>query len=195
MSTELNEDGSVTVANVPSYRHKADVAVDVPGFGTFVGDIAYGGHWFFLVGDHPYELTLAKRTELLAASSAIRSALQASGITGPNGELIDHIEFFTAPHDPQNSSRNFVLCPGASFDRSPCGTGTSAKLACLFASGKLAPNQIWRQESILGTVFQGSVEPLGDGRVAPKIRGRAWITGESKLLFDESDPFAAGIRL
>jgi len=195
ISTHLDADGSVTVANVPSYRYKAAVKVEVPSVGSFTGDIAYGGNWFFLIGDHPYDLKLANRAQLIGASTAIRAALHASGITGPNGELIDHVEFFSAPQDPQNSSRNFVLCPGASFDRSPCGTGTSAKLACLYADGKLAPGQIWRQESILGTVFQGTVEPLQDGRVAPKIRGRAWITAESKLLFDATDPFASGIRV
>ena len=194
VSTELHADGSVTVANVPSYRYKAAVKVDLPALGSFSGDIAYGGNWFFLIGVHPYDLTLANRSELIAASTAIRAALHANYITGPNGEPIDHIEFFTAPHSPENSSRNFVLCPGTSFDRSPCGTGTSAKLACLHADGKLAPGETWRQESILGTVFQGTVEPLPDGRVAPKIRGRAWITAESKLLFDASDPFAAGIK-
>ena len=194
ISTQLDADGNVTVANVPSYRYKASVAVDVPGLGAFTGDIAYGGNWFFLIGDHPFDLTLANRTQLIAASTAIRAALQASGITGPNGEWIDHVEFFSAPHSPQNSSRNFVLCPGASFDRSPCGTGTSAKLACLYADGKLAPHQLWQQESILGTVFEGSIEPLADAKVAPKIRGRAWITSESKLLFDATDPFTNGIR-
>ncbi len=194
ISTHLAEDGSVTVANVPSYRIKAAVAIDVQGFGTFTGDIAWGGNWFFLIADHPYELVLANRPQLIAASTAIRAALHANGVTGPGGELIDHIEFFTAPHDPHNSSRNFVLCPGASFDRSPCGTGTSAKLACLAADGKLAPGETWRQESILGTIFEGSFELLDDHRVSPKIRGRAWITAESKLLIDATDPFAAGIR-
>ena len=194
ISTQLDADGFVTVANVPSYRYKASVTVKVPGLGAFSGDIAYGGNWFFLVGDPPCELTLANRTPLIAASTAIRAALHAHGITGPNGEFIDHVEFFSAPHDPRNSSRNFVLCPGASFDRSPCGTGTSAKLACLSADGKLAPDQVWRQESILGTVFEGTIEPLADGKVAPKIRGRAWITSESTLLFHPTDPFANGIR-
>ena len=194
VSTQLNADGSVTVANIPGYRYKAGAAVDVPGFGSFVGDIAYGGNWFFLVGDHAYHLTLANRSQLIAASTAIRAALHANNMTGPNLEPIDHVEFFTAPHDSHNSSRNFVLCPGTSFDRSPCGTGTSAKLACLYADGKLQSGEIWRQESILGTVFEGSVEPLADGRVAPTIRGRAWITAETKLLFDAADPFAAGIR-
>ncbi len=194
VSAELHEDGSVTVANVPSYRYRSGVIVEVPTFGNVTGDLAYGGNWFFLICDHPYNLTLASRAQLITASTAIRSALHASGITGPAGEPIDHIEFFTAAHDPQNSSRNFVLCPGASFDRSPCGTGTSAKLACLYADGKLTPEQIWRQESILGTVFHGSVEALEDGKVSSKIRGRAWITSESKLLFDATDPFVNGIR-
>jgi 4-hydroxyproline epimerase len=194
VSARLHEDGSVTVANVASYRYKAGVAVDVPGFGRFTGDIAWGGNWFFLVGQHPFELVAANRTQLIAASHAIREALHVAGITGADGAAIDHVEFFSAPHDAGNSSRNFVLCPGASFDRSPCGTGTSAKLACLHADGKLAAGEVWRQESILGTVFEGTFEPLEDGRVSPKIRGRAWITGEAKLLFEETDPFAAGIE-
>jgi 4-hydroxyproline epimerase len=194
VSATLNADASVSVANVPSYRYKAAVAVDVPGFGSFAGDIAWGGNWFFLIGDHGYELTLANRAQLVSASIAIRAALHANGIAGPAGEAIDHVEFFSAPHDAENSSRNFVLCPGTSFDRSPCGTGTSAKMACLHAEGKLAPGQVWRQEGILGTVFEGCIEALPDGRVSPRIRGRAWITGESKLLFAASDPFAQGIR-
>jgi 4-hydroxyproline epimerase len=194
VAATLNEDGSVTVGNVESYRYKAGVAVDVPGFGRFTGDVAWGGNWFFLIGEHPFELVAANRTQLIAASSAIREALIAAGITGADGAAIDHIEFFSAPERAENSSRNFVLCPGASFDRSPCGTGTSAKLACLYADGKLAEGEVWRQESILGTVFEGTVEALEDGRVSPKIRGRAWITGEGTLLFDGDDPFVAGIE-
>jgi 4-hydroxyproline epimerase len=194
VSATLNADGSVTVQNVSSYRYQAAVAVDVPGFGSLRGDIAWGGNWFFLVGDHGYCLTLANRAQLVAASTAIRAALHANAIVGPEGEAIDHVELFSAPHDPANSSRNFVLCPGTSFDRSPCGTGTSAKMACLYADGKLAPGQVWRQEGILGTVFAGAIEALPDGRVGPRIHGRAWITGEAKLLFDATDPFARGIR-
>jgi len=194
VSARLHEDGSVTVANVASYRYKAGVAVEAPGFGRFAGDIAWGGNWFFLVGEHPFELVAANRTQLIAASHAIREALQGAGITGADGAAIDHVEFFSAPHDARNSARNFVLCPGASFDRSPCGTGTSAKLACLYADGKLGPGQVWRQEGILGTVFEGTVEALADGRVSPRIRGRAWITGEARLLFDWSDPFVAGLN-
>jgi 4-hydroxyproline epimerase len=189
----LHEDGSVTVENVPSYRYRAAVDVTVSGYGSFTGDIAWGGNWFFLVADAPCELTAANRTELIAASTAIRAALHANGITGSDGALIDHIEFFSNPASPENSSRNFVLCPGASFDRSPCGTGTSAKMACLYDDGKLSPGTVWKQEGILGTVFHGSVREGSDGQVNPSIRGRAWVTGESKLVFAKDDPFAQGI--
>jgi 4-hydroxyproline epimerase len=198
--TELHVDGSVSVKNISSYRYREAVPVDVPGYGRFVGDIAWSGNWFFLIGQHSYDLVLSNRAELLAVTTAIRSALTSSGITGEDGALIDHVELFAAPADPSNSSRNFVLCPGAAFDRSPCGTGTAAKMACLYADGKLQPEQSWRQEGILGTVFVGSVEAEtnGDGSpdlksVIPTIKGRAWITAESTLLFDPADPFQEGI--
>jgi 4-hydroxyproline epimerase len=194
VSARLHEDGSVTVINIPSYRYRAAVQVDVPGYGHLTGDIAWGGNWFFLIEQHPFELRVANRGELVAAATAIRGALQASGITGVDGGVIDHIEFFSAPTNPANSSRNFVLCPGASFDRSPCGTGTSAKMACLYADGQLKPEEEWRQEGILGTVFVGSIRAGTNGKVTPSIRGRAWITAESKLLFTADDPFADGIR-
>jgi 4-hydroxyproline epimerase len=197
ISACLNEDGSVTVENVPSYRYRAAVPVDVPGLGRFVGDVAWAGNWFFLIGEHPFEIKPSNSAQLIAASTAIRNALHANGITGASGEYsnyIDHIEFFSEPGDPANSSRSFVLCPGRAFDRSPCGTGTSAKLSCLYADGKLAPGQTWRQESILGTVFEGTAEPVGNGVIVPRIRGRAWITGESKLIFAADDPFSEGIR-
>lgn len=190
----LDEDGRVTVANVVSFCYRCAVKVTVPGHGSFCGDIAWSGNWFYLIGDHPYRVELAARAELLEAAISIRRALQEQGITGENGAYIDHIEFFGKPSTQENSSRNFVLCPGASFDRSPCGTGTCAKMACLYANGKLAPGEVWRQEGILGTVFEGTIEEAGSGRVKPSIRGRAWITGESKLLFSQDDPFAVGIR-
>jgi 4-hydroxyproline epimerase len=194
VSAQLHADGSVTVDNVPSFRYQASVQVEVPTLGTVHGDIAWGGNWFFLVPNPPCDLLLRNRAELLTASTAIRYALQEQSITGPRGEHIDHIEFFSAPHDPANSSRNFVLCPGAAFDRSPCGTGTSAKLACLAADGKLAPGQAWRQEGILGTVFEGCYTPGTEGHIHASIRGRAWITAESTLHFNPSDPFREGIR-
>jgi len=189
---ELHDDGRISVRNVPSYRYRAAVPVEVPGMGTLHGDIAWGGNWFFLVGDHPFELLPANRDQLVAATKAIRAALEQQGITGKDGSSIDHIELFGPPALKTSSSRNFVLCPGASFDRSPCGTGTSAKMACLFADGKLAAGELWHQEGILGTHFTGSVEPDGDC-VIPTITGRAWITADTTLLFDPADPFAQGI--
>jgi len=194
VSARLHEDGRVSVSNVASYRFRASVSVDVPGYGLFTGDIAWAGNWFFLIGKHPFDLSLANRAQLVAASTAIRSALTSSGITGEGGALIDHIEFFAAPRSAGSSSRNFVLCPGASFDRSPCGTGTSAKMACLHADGKLAPGDIWIQEGILGTCFEGRITEGPNGHVNPVITGRAWITAQSKLLFDRTDPFVSGIE-
>jgi 4-hydroxyproline epimerase len=191
--TELHTDLSVSVENVRSYRDQANVSVDVPGHGRFTGDVAWGGNWFFLIGDHGYDLQLANRSALVAVTVAIRASLSANGITGRDGSMIDHIELFSAPDDPVNSSRNFVLCPGTSFDRSPCGTGTSAKMACLFADGKLSAGELWRQEGILGSVFTGSVQPDGEG-VIPTITGRAWMTAQSTLLFDATDPFREGIH-
>lgn len=192
----LETPNRVSISNVPAYRHRAAVTVDVPGFGLVTGDVAWGGNWFFLVGGHPYQLRKSAVDELTAFTWAIRRALAAAEITGAGGAEIDHIELFSAPHDPANDSRNFVLCPGKAYDRSPCGTGTSAKLACLAGDEKLAPGQLWRQEGILGSVFEGSYRIEGDpsqGRVLPSITGSAYITAESTLLFDPRDPFQAGI--
>jgi 4-hydroxyproline epimerase len=192
VETELHEDLSVSVRNVCSYRYRANVPVNVPGYGLLHGDIAWGGNWFFLIGEHSFELKVSHRAELITATHAIRKALAEQGITGRDGEYIDHIELFGPPEHSENSSRNFVLCPGASFDRSPCGTGTSAKMACLYADEKLAPGGLWRQEGILGTHFTGSIEAQGEC-VLPTITGRAWITGDSWLHFENDDPFAGGI--
>ncbi|MFZ0688949.1 MAG: proline racemase family protein [Acidobacteriaceae bacterium] len=191
----LHNDGRVTVENVPSYRWRKGVAVEVAGFGEVSGDVAWGGNWFFLTEDAPMPLTLENREALTGFAMAVKAALNAQGITGANGSEIDHIEVFSASAVPANDSRNFVLCPGNAYDRSPCGTGTSAKLACLAADGKLAPGQVWRQEGILGTVFEGSYR-IADGpqaQVIPSITGSAYITGESRLLFHEDDPFRMGI--
>jgi 4-hydroxyproline epimerase len=184
----------VTVENVPSYRHAKDVAAEVPGAGRVVGDVAWGGNWFFLVSDHGQELTLANVERLTAVSWRIREALQRNGVTGRDGAEIDHVELFGPPHDPANDSRNFVLCPGGAYDRSPCGTGTSAKLACLFADGKLREGEVWRQEGILGSVFEGSARRDGE-RVIPRISGSAYVNAEATLLLDPDDPFCMGIRI
>ena len=190
----VHGDGAVTVANVPSYRHATGVEVEVPGWGKVRGDVSWGGNWFFLIEDQGPAVTFANLEALTAFACAVRDALEKQGITGADGMEIDHIESFGPPTDPATSdSRNFVLCPGKAYDRSPCGTGTSAKLASLHAAGKLAPGDTWRQAGILDTVFTGSVELLPDGKVLPRVTGRAWITGESHYLFDPADPFRHGI--
>jgi 4-hydroxyproline epimerase len=189
----LHEDGKVTVENVPSYRYKKAVSVPVPGFGAVAGDIAWGGNWFFLVNDPPVRLTFDNIEELTDYSWAIRKALGAGGITGEDGGEIDHIELSSASPKPGVDSRNFILCPGKAYDRSPCGTGTSAKLACLAEDGKLAPGQTWRQEGILGTIFEGSYQRL-NGKIMPSITGSAYVTAEAKLIVDRGDPFSSGIR-
>jgi 4-hydroxyproline epimerase len=192
IAATLHPDGAVSITNVPSYRYRKAVSVEVTQYGTMHGDIAWGGNWFFLVADHNLSLRVDNRAFLIEAADAVRQALMDSGIRGEAGAVIDHIEFTGPAVDPANSSRNFVLCPGAAFDRSPCGTGTSAKMACLYADGKLLPGQTWRQEGILGTVFEGSIQVAGD-RVIPTIKGSAYITAENTLLFDDSDPFREGI--
>lgn len=192
IAATLHPDGAVSITNVPSYRYRSAVAVDVPQYGTMHGDIAWGGNWFFLVADHKLSLRVDNRASLIKAADAVRQALMATGIRGEAGAVIDHIEFTGPAENPANSGRNFVLCPGAAFDRSPCGTGTSAKMACLYADNKLLPGQAWRQEGVLGTVFEGSIHLAGD-RVIPTIKGSAYITAESTLLFDDSDPFREGI--
>jgi 4-hydroxyproline epimerase len=193
VTTRLHEDGSVSVRNVPSYRLRKGIHVQVDGHGDISGDVAWGGNWFFLVMDHRQEIALRNVERLTELAWRIRRALEREGITGEGGAEIDHVELFAPSDTPGIDSRNFVLCPGGAYDRSPCGTGTSAKLACLFADGKLAPGQTWRQESIVGSVFEGTVEPLGE-RVIPTIRGTAWVTAEATLLLDPADPFRSGIR-
>ncbi|MDR3702836.1 MAG: proline racemase family protein [Candidatus Sulfopaludibacter sp.] len=193
VEARLNANGTVTIRNVPSYRHAAQVAVALPGIGEVRGDIAWGGNWFFLCSGHGQELSPARAEELTDYSWRIRRGLEAQGITGANGGLIDHIELFGPPTVNGADSKNFVLCPGKAYDRSPCGTGTSAKLACLYADGKLRPGEVWRQESIVGSVFEGTVV-VEDGRIYPEITGSAFVNAEADLILDERDPFCYGIR-
>jgi 4-hydroxyproline epimerase len=193
VSFEYHGGSSVTVENVPSYRYRERAEVMVEGIGAVYGDIAWGGNWFFLVDGIAEPLHISNVERLTDLAWRIRVALENQGITGERGELIDHIELFGPPGDPQNHSRNFVLCPGKAYDRSPCGTGTSAKLACLYASGKLKLGAAWRQESILGSVFTGSMRCEGE-HILPRITGSAYITAEATLWQQSDDPLATGIR-
>lgn len=198
----LVDSNLVTITNVPSYRHARGIEIEVPWEGktrVVRGDIAWGGNWFFLVdrdgpGGHGLEVDLDHLGALREFAVAAREAIDRAGIRGAGGGVIDHVELFGPASRSGCSSKNFVLCPGMEYDRSPCGTGTSAKIACLAADGKLAPGEPWRQESIIGTEFLGTYEWLdGKAGVRPSISGRAWVTAESTLVVDPSDPVAHGI--
>ena len=190
VDAELNSDGSVSITNVPSYRYKKDVSVDVPNYEDVVGDIAWGGNWFFLIGKHDLSIEFNNLPALTAFTVAVREALTSNNITGENGGEIDHIELFSDSKIAH--SKNFVLCPGLEYDRSPCGTGTSAKLACLYEDGKLNEGEIWRQESVVGSVFEGAVM-IDNGEIIPTIRGTAHVTAEIELILADGDPYQYGI--
>jgi 4-hydroxyproline epimerase len=179
----------VSVQNIPAYRHLTHVPVTVDGK-TIHGDVAYGGNWFFLCHDHGLEVNMQNLEALTEFSWRIREQFTANGISGANGAEIDHVELF-AP-TPDADSKSFVLCPGKAYDRSPCGTGTSAKLACLYDDGKLQVDQVWKQQSVVGSIFEGSIQLDGD-KIIPTITGEAWVMSEGTILVDERDPFANGI--
>jgi 4-hydroxyproline epimerase len=190
----IHDANTVSFENVPSYRFRTRVQIDVESYGKVVGDIAWGGNWFFLADQDYVPVVSAERERLIHLTRAIRRALERDGITGEDGGLIDHIEVFGPADDLDCDSRNFVLCPGGAYDRSPCGTGTSAKVACLAADGKLQPGELWRQASIIGSVFEASYRTTASpGQIIPTIRGTAYLCGESTLMFDDHDPFVAGI--
>ena len=189
----LHEDGRVSVRNVPAYRLATGVRVTLPSGQTVTGDIAWGGNWFFLCADHGQHVAPGRAAELTDYADQLGQALQAQGHRGADGAVIDHIELFADADPALADSRSFVLCPGRQYDRSPCGTGTSAKLACLAAAGKLAPGQVWRQASVIGSVFEGWYEPGPAASIVPTIRGQAFISAEATLLIDPADPFGWGL--
>ena len=191
---ELADDGTVTIENVVSYVHARDVAVDVPGYGRVVGDVAWGGNWFYVSHADQVPVEMANVDALTRFTLAIQHALDAAGITGADGGVIDHIEISAPPTRGDADSRNFVLCSGGEYDRSPCGTGTSAKMAALHARGELALGAPWRQEGIAGGLFTGWLTSAPNGSLVPHIRGSAFVTSEATLHFDPRDPFRFGIR-
>ncbi len=192
VTIDLHETGDISVQNVPSFRHRKDVVVNLDGSGRFGGDIAWGGAWFFLVNDHQEELNITRADRLVDVTRSIRRALAREGITGPQGEVIDNIALFGQPHRRDARSKNFVLRSERSYRRCPSGTATSAKLACLHADGALAEGETWRQESIVGTIFDGTVN-IVDGKLLPTIRSTAHVTAESTLIVDERDPYCWGL--
>ena len=193
VSFELAGPNEATIENVPSYRYRNDIELVVPGLGAVTGDVAWGGNWFFLAGSAPMTLVLDNERELNDAARRVKAELVARGITGADGAEIDHIEFFSEPHSGDANSRNYVLCPGGAYDRSPCGTGTSAKLACLAAEGRLEPGETWIQESVIGSRFEACYRVGEHGEIIPSITGRAYICGDSTLVRQADDPFRDGI--
>jgi 4-hydroxyproline epimerase len=193
VTAERHADGRVSVGNVPSFRWAREVRVKVPGQGSVVGDVAWGGNWFYLVRDHGLDISMQNLGALTEFTLAVRAGLRLAGVVGQGGAEVDHVELFGPSRIAD--SRSFVLCPGGAYDRSPCGTGTSAKLACLAADGRLRPGQVWRQESVTGSVFEGvfdwETEP---DRILPRITGAAHVTAEATILLDEDDPLRWGIR-
>ena len=194
VAVTLISGNEAVVENVESYRHAKNVTVEVPGLGAVSGDVAWGGNWFFLSKDAPGPLLPENVAGLTRAATLIREALAAHGVTGAMGAAIDHIEFTGPAMDPGAQGRNFVLCPSGAYDRSPCGTGTSAKLACLAADGLLAPGEIWVQESIIGSRYSASYIVGTQGSIVASIRGRGFVTGDTTLIRSPADPYADGIR-
>ncbi|CAM4153285.1 proline racemase family protein [Psychrobacter arenosus] len=190
-----HEDGSCSVQNVPSYRYQQQVEVQVPNVGPIFGDIAWGGNWFFLVSEHGQAIEASNVQKLTQLSLQIKSALHKAGITGADNGEIDHIELFGSSDLAQANSKSFVLCPGAAYDRSPCGTGTSAKLACLAADNLLAPGETWIQQSVIGSLFSARYQSHSDNTIIPTIRGYAHVCAETSLIIQDSDPFKWGISL
>ncbi|MBM4001877.1 MAG: hydroxyproline-2-epimerase [Planctomycetes bacterium] len=193
VEVRLLSPNEVAIENVPSFRYRSRVAVQVAPFGTVFGDIAWGGNWFFLVEESPFPLTADNIRALNDAAHQIRIALRQQRITGIDDAEIDHVEFFGPAQSAAANSRNFVYCPGGAFDRSPCGTGTSAKLACLAADGKLEPGASWVQESIIGSRFSASYRHDENGRIIPTVSGRAYVCAEANLIQQPDDPFRNGI--
>jgi 4-hydroxyproline epimerase len=189
----LEGSNTVTIQNVPSRRSKAGATFWIEDLGNVVGDIAWGGNWFFLVNQTVERIHKSNLENLLDVAWRIRQALFLHDITGDDGKEIDHVELFGPPETPGADSKNFVLCPGKAYDRSPCGTGTSAKIACLIEDGKLEEGKVWRQESILGSVFEAWAT-IRDGHIIPYIRGSAYVTAEATLLLQDDDPLRVGIR-
>lgn len=191
VDAELHPDGSVSITNVPSYRKAKQVTVKVPGLGDFRGDVAWGGNWFFLVEEHGLKVELGNIEQLTDVTWRLRQAINAQGFPE-----VDHVELFAPAPGGKSSSRNFVLCPGKAYDRSPCGTGTSAKLACLAADGKLVEGATWIQESVIGSTFAARFRWLDRAKqeIAPTITGTAFVNSEATLLLDSRDPFCWGIR-
>lgn len=195
ISIDLLDTSTVRVTNIESRQVQEAVSIEIDKYGVFTGDLAYGGNWFFIVDPSPIPVEVANIRVLTDLAIAIREACTAQGVTGENGENVDHVILQGQPDTESVSSRNFVLCPDNEYDRSPCGTGSSARLACLAAAGVLAPGEEIVQQSIIGSTYNMSYQPGISGGVIPKLTGQAHVMAESRLIFAQNDPFRMGIHL
>jgi proline racemase len=199
VAAELHDDGSVSFANVPAFCERRDVRLDVPGYGMVTGDIAFGGNWFFITHLANEPIGLDRVEPLTRATRAIQRALDDAGLRrmgqgATTAGDVDHIEISGPPSRADADARNFVLCSGGEYDRSPCGTGTCAVMAARHARGELALEQRWHQESVTGSMFTGWLTRRDDGALIPHIQGSAFITGEGTLHLDAADPFRFGFQ-
>jgi 4-hydroxyproline epimerase len=188
VTASLHKNGTVSVCNVPSYRKAKDVIAKSPDIGVIRGDVACGGNWFFLVENHGKSIQSSDVEMLTDFSWRVRKAINKQGYPE-----VDHVELFGPPAAADAHSRNFVLCPGKAYDRSPCGTGTSAKLACLAADNKLKEGEEWVQESVIRSRFTATYRRIGD-QIIPTITGAAFVNAETTLLFNDGDPLCWGLR-
>ncbi|MSU46263.1 MAG: hydroxyproline-2-epimerase [Lacunisphaera sp.] len=188
IAVTLQASGEVSFENVPSYRKHQNLELYLPGVGDVMCDLAWGGNWFCLIENHDQTLERSNVAQLTDYCARIRQAVSDSGFPE-----VDHVELFGPSQKPGANSKNFVFCPGKAYDRSPCGTGTSAKLACLAADGKLEPGAEWVQESIVGSVFRAKYRKQGD-KIIPTITGTAHVTAEATLILQPNDPFGWGLH-
>ena len=193
VAVEAKSANEIAVENVESYRREAGASVEVEGLGRVTGDVAWGGNWFFQCPQAPLPLEMENVPALTDAAARVQTALARAGIAGADGARVDHIQFFGPPSSAAADSRNFTLCPGGAYDRSPCGTGTSARLACLAADGALAPGETWVQESIIGSTYRAHYRRGAGGGIVPTVEGRAFVVGETVLHFAPDDPYRTGI--
>ena len=188
----LSDDGRVSFENVACFRKARNVGVSTAALGNVVGDVAWGGNWFYLVHQHKESLELSNLNRLKEVAGELRRAINEAGYPE-----VDHIELLGPPVGEGSHARNFTLCPGGEYDRSPCGTGTSAGIACLAADGKVREGEKWVLESVLGSAFSASFrwEDRAKGWIRPTIEGRAYVTAESKLVYAANDPLIAGFSV
>ena len=195
VTVDVRDANTVTVTNIESRRSRTGVAVEVAGVGTVTGDIAYGGNCFFIVDPGPVPVTASNIRQLTDVAVTLRESLRAQGIGCASDMPVDHVIFYGPAETPGAHSRNFVLCPDDDYDRSPCGTGSSARLACLAADGRLAEGEEIVQESVIGSTYLLSYRKGPTGGVIPSITGRAYVMAESTLIFLPEDPFRQGIAV